>query len=107
MMNISLGGWISRIKDLFYDLEKTINTIREDYKADIFDELQENKQSAGIRAIGFMEDMNNIFVGLKEAKTDEEKLKWANNIKELLCIDELQYIKSDRTLLKRTEGEQQ
>ncbi len=99
-MNISLAGWINRIKDLFYDLEKTVNTIREDYKADIFDELQENKQSAGLRAIGFMEDINNIFVGLKEAKTDEEKIEWANNIKELLCIDELQYIKSDRTLLK-------
>lgn len=104
MMNISLGGWINRIKESFYDLEKTVNTIREDYKGDIFDKLQENKQLAGIKAIGFMEDMNNIFVGLKEAKTDEEKLKWVNNIKELLCIEDLHFIKSDRVLLKRKDN---
>lgn len=103
-MNISLAGWINRIKDLFYDLERTVNTIREDYKGEIFDKLQNDKQSASIRTIGFMEDINNIFVGLKEAKTDKEKLEWANNIKELLCVDELQYIKSDRTLLKRKEA---
>lgn len=100
-MNISLSGWINRIKDLFYDLEKTVNTIREDYKADIFDELQENKQSASIRAIGFMEDMNNIFADLKEAKTDEEKIKWVNNIKEFLCVEELEFRKTDRTLINK------
>lgn len=106
-MNISLAGWINRIKDLFYDLEKTVNTIREDYKGEIFDKLQDDKQSVGIRAIGFMEDINNIFVGLKEAKTDKEKLEWVNNIKELLCIDELQYIKSDRTLLKIKQAQEE
>lgn len=42
----------------------------------------------------------NIF---KEIFDNLEKLEWANNIKELLCIDDLQYIKSDRTLLKRKE----
>ena len=104
-MNISLAGWMHRIADEIFETERIINVINEDYKADIFDELNEQKHFAITRTLGFMEDMNNIFVGLKEAKTDEEKIKWANNIKELLCIDELQYIKSDRTLLKRTEGE--
>lgn len=102
-MNISLSGWIESVKDDIYDLEKIVNVIREDYKGEFFDELQDRKQRAGRRAMGFMEDMNNIFVGLKEAKTDEEKLKWVKNIKELLCVEDLEFIKSDRCLLRKKE----
>ena len=102
-MNISLKGWIRSIKDDLYGLEKTINEIREDYKGDIFDKLQEDKQTASIRAVGFMEDMNNIFADLKEAKTDEEKIKWVNHIKELLCVEDLEYRKTDRTLITKKQ----
>lgn len=100
-MNISLAGWIESIKDNLYELEQTINKIREDYAGEIFDKLQEDKQTAGRRAIGFMEDMNNIFADLKEAKKDEEKIKWVNNIKELLCVEELEFRKTDRTLINK------
>ena len=106
-MNISLAGWIESIKDNLYELEKTINEIREDYKGEIFDKLQSNKQIAGRRAMGFMEDMNNIFADLKEAKTDEEKIKWVNNIKDFLCVDELEFRKTDRTLISKTESKEQ
>ena len=95
-MNISLKGWIQSVKEDFIELEKTINIIREDYKGDIFDQLQEDKQIAGKRAIGFLEDMNNIFADLNEFKTDEEKVKWVDHIKEFLDTAELEYKKTER-----------
>lgn len=100
-MKISLSGWIQSIKNDLYDLEKIINEIRGDYKGDLFDDLQEKKQRANKRAIGFMEDMNNIFLDLK---TDKEKIEWINDIKKVFCLEDLKYIKSERTLLKITEG---
>ena len=47
---------------------------------------------------------NNIFADLKEAKTDKEKIEWINDIKKVFCLEDLKYIKSKRTLLKRTKG---
>lgn len=102
-MNISLKGWIQSVKEDFIELEKTINIIREDYKGDIFDQLQEDKQIAGKRAIGFSEDMNNIFADLNELKTDEEKVKWVDHIKEFLDTAELEYKKTERTLINKSD----
>lgn len=102
-MKISLSGWIQSIKNDLYDLEKIINEIRGDYKGDLFDDLQEKKQRANKRAIGFMEDMNNIFLDFKNLKTDKEKIEWINDIEKVFCLEDLKYIKSKRTLLKRTK----
>ena len=102
-MNISLKGWIQSVKEDFIELEKTINIIREDYKGYIFDQLQEDKQIAGKRAIGFLEDMNNIFADLNEFKTDEEKVKWVDHIKEFLDTAELEYKKTERTLINKSD----
>ena len=79
-MKISLSGWIQSIKNDLYDLEKIINEIRGDYKG------------------------NNIFLDLKNLKTDKEKIEWINDIKKVFCLEDLKYIKSERTLLKITEG---
>ena len=48
--------------------------------------------------------MNNIFLDLKNLKTDKEKIEWINDIKKVFCLEDLKYIKSERTLLKITEG---
>lgn len=100
-MNISLRGWIRLIRSYFNELQTTIATITEDYKADIFDELVEKEEIAQSKVFGFMQDMSNIFAGINELKTDEQKVKWVDNIKQLLCVEELRYCKDHNCLLRR------
>lgn len=102
-MNISLSGWITRIKEDVKRVIKTIHDIRYDYKGEIFDELLDLAEEATKRAFGFMEDMNNIFADLKELKTDEQKIKWVNHIREFLCVDDLVFAKTERTLINKIE----
>lgn len=100
-MNISLRGWIRNIQSYFNDLQLVLAEITEDYHGEKFDELVEKQEFAQTKAYGFMHDMSNIFSGLKELKTEQEKAKWVDNIKQLLCVEELQYCKYSDCLLKR------
>lgn len=82
-MTIDLKGWIRNVKDICLKPEKTdgdINTV-----------------------IGFLEDMNNLFYDLKELKTDNEKIKWVNNVKDFFNVSELEHMKTERTIIKKTE----
>lgn len=102
-MNISLAGWIRAVKDDIKRVIDTIHDIRYDYKGEIFDDLLDSAEEAKRKSFGFMEDMNNIFSDLKELKTDEQKIKWVNHIKEFLSVNELVFENTGRTLIKKTE----
>ena len=100
-MNISLAGWIRGIKGDINRVIDVTRNINEEYASQIFNNLRDSVREATRKSFGFMEDMSNIFSDLKELKTDEQKIKWVNHIKEFLSVNELVFEDTGRTLIKR------
>lgn len=97
-LKISLAGWIEDVKGKLDDAEYAV-------KGYCSDNEEEIVTSAVNRARGFMQDMNNIFAGLGRCINDEEMLKWAKNIQELLCTRELKEKYTEDCFLKKGNEE--